>query len=141
MFAARCRGRERRFDALRTGHLQSPVHLVGRDVVEALALPCAVPGFPGGLQKRERSQDVGPCEGERIADRTVHVALGREVDHAVDGVFREQRAHGVVVADVAPDEGVVGGVLDVAEVGEVASFSDNIAATPASGGFRCRTSF
>ena len=78
------------------------------------------------MQKRERSQDVGPRESERIADRTVHVALGREVDHAVDGVFREQRAHGVVVADVAPDEGIVGGVFDVAEVGEVARIGQQV---------------
>ena len=54
------------------------------------------------------------------------MALGREVDHPVDGVFREQRAHGLVVADVAPHEGVVGSVLDVAQVGEVARIGQQV---------------
>ena len=105
---------------------QSSIHLVGRDVVEPFALPGASPDLLRGLQERERPHDIGAREGERIADRAVHVALGREVDHPVDGVFREQRAHGVVVADVASDEGVVGGVLDVAEVGEVARIGQQV---------------
>ena len=93
-------------------------------MVETLAFPGVSPRLLCGLQERERPHDVGPCEGERVANRTVYVAFGREVDHPVDGVFREQRAHGVVVADVAPDKGVVRGLFDVAEVGEVARIGE-----------------
>ena len=99
---------------------QRPVNFVGRDVVEASALPCAVPVLPCGLQQRQRPHHVGPREGERIADRAVDVAFGREVDHPVDVVSGEQRAHGLVVADVAFDERVVRTVLDVPQVREIA---------------------
>ena len=99
---------------------QGPVDLVGRDVVEASAFPCAVPMLPCGLQQRQRPHHVGPRESERIADRAVDVAFGREMDHPVYVVLREEAAHGVVVADVAFDERVVRTVLDVPQVREVA---------------------
>jgi len=48
------------------------------------------------------------------------MALRREVYDAVDVVLGHESADGVEVADVGSDEGVVGSVLYVPEVGEVA---------------------
>ena len=38
MLCARCRRSERRFDAVGMGQFQRAIHLVGRDMIEALAL-------------------------------------------------------------------------------------------------------
>ena len=57
---------------------------------------CAVPMLPCGLQQRQRPHHVGPRESERIADRAVDVAFGREMDHPVYVVLREEAAHGIV---------------------------------------------
>ena len=119
------RGRRRGEGRLHTpgmGQLEGPVHLVGRDVVEHLALISLrqrLPVFPGGLQQRQRPQHVGAREGERVLYRAVHVALGREVDDAVYPVSSDDLAHHVEVGDVATDERVVRPVLDVPEVGQV----------------------
>ena len=115
--------RERRLHPLGLGQLQGAVHLVGGYVVEALAgvaLRPLLPAHLGGLQQRERAHDVGAGEGERVHDAAVHVALGRQVYHALHAVLAHQGEHGAVVADVGPDEPVVGPVLDVLEVGQVA---------------------
>ena len=48
------------------------------------------------------------------------MALGGKVDDAVDFVFGDYAAHLVEVGDVGLHEGVVGSVLDVLQVGEVA---------------------
>ena len=103
------------------GQLQRTVHFVGRDVVEQLARPIAVPMLPRSFEQRQRTHDVRTREGKRIPDRAVHVALGCEVDHPVDAVLPEQFTHRLEVADVAPDESVVRPLLDVSKVGEVAS--------------------
>ncbi len=49
------------------------------------------------------------------------MAFGRKVDDPVDAVLPEQFTHRLEVADVAPDESVVPPLLDVREVGKVAS--------------------
>jgi hypothetical protein len=47
------------------------------------------------------------------------MALGCEVNDAIDLVFLHQTIHHIEVADVALYKGVVGLVLDIFEVGEV----------------------
>ena len=105
--------------SLGTGQLQRPVHLVGGDVVEQLACPITVPVFPCRLEQRERAQDVRTREGERIPDRAVDMAFGREVDDPVDVILTKQRPQHIQVADVPLLEHVVRGILDVPQVGEV----------------------
>ena len=77
MFSARGRGREGRLDALGPCHLQSPVHLVGGDVVEQLACPITVPVLPRSFEQRERAQDVRTRESERIPDRAVDTSRAK----------------------------------------------------------------
>ena len=113
-------GADVRVNTLGMGQFQGTVHLVRRDVVEQLALPLAVPVMLGRLKHRQGAKDIGPREGERVLDRAVHVALGSQVDHAVDAVFLEDAADRPEVADVGAHEHVVRGLLDVPEVRQVA---------------------
>ena len=52
-------------------HGQGAINLVGRDVVEALALILLGQRLPiefGGLQQAQRSHHIGAGKGERILD-------------------------------------------------------------------------
>ena len=104
--------------------LQRSVDLIGRDVVEALALVAlgaCRPDLLGRLQQAQRAEDIGAGEGEGIADAAIHVTLGRE-----------EATHGLVVADVGLDEGEVRCLchvsygLEVARVGELVEADDVI---------------
>ncbi len=119
----RCRGGEWRFNPFRIGQLQCAVYFIGGDVVEAFALVFLREGFPVflcSLQQRQRAHHVGACESERVLDRSVDMTLGSEMDDAVDFVLRDDAAHLVEVSDVGFDEGIVGFVLDILQIGEVA---------------------
>ena len=127
MLRRRGSGGEGGFDTLRVGELEGTVDLVGRDVVEEFPLVAFGAGFPAdlcGLEKGKCAHHVGAGESEGVEDRAVHMAFGREMDHAVDLIFLHDAAHLVVVADVGPDEGIVGFVLDVLQVGEVAGVGE-----------------
>ena len=105
------------------GKLKGAVDLVGGDVVEEFAfilLRQGVPVFLSGLKEREGAHDVGAGEGERVFDRTVDMALGGEMDDAVDTVTGDDATHLVKVGDVGLDKCVVRLVLDILEVGKVA---------------------
>ena len=121
------RGGEGRLYALGVRHLQRAIHLVGADVVEALALVLLRQRLPvelGGLQEREGAHDVGAGEGEGVLDAAVHVALGGQVDDAIDVLLLHQLVEGVEVADVHADKLVVRALLDVLQVGQVAGVSE-----------------
>ena len=119
---AGCRG-ERRLDAFGICHLQSPIHLVGGDVIEAFAFVLLWQAFPielGSLQEGECAHDVCTSEGEGILDAAIDVALSGEVDDAVHLLVLHQLQECVEVADVHLHELIVRLILDVLEVGEVA---------------------
>ena len=116
-------GAERRGGTLGMRQLESAVHFVGGYVVEELAVVALgqrVPVLLGSLQQRERAHHIGAGKGEGILDGAVDMALGGEMDDAVDAVLADDAAHLVEVGDVGLHEGIVGLVLDVLEVGEVA---------------------
>ena len=72
---------ERGLYSLGVGQLQRPVNLVGRDVIETLALVAlglAFPIFLRGLQQRQRADYVGVGERERVFDASVHVGSRRQ---------------------------------------------------------------
>ena len=48
------------------------------------------------------------------------MAFGREVDDPVDAVLLKQLTHRFEVADVAPDKSIVGPLLDIPQVGQIA---------------------
>ena len=83
-----------------------------------------LPVFLCGLEECEGAHDVCAGEREGILDGAVHVALGGEVDYAVDLIFLHYPAHLVKVCYVGLHEGIVGAVLDVLEVGEVAGIGE-----------------
>ena len=123
MFAARRLGGEGRCNSLRVSHLQRAVNLVSRNVVKPLALEFLRQRLPiqfCSLQQRQSTHHVGLGEGERVFDGAVNVALSGEVDDAVDLLVLHQLVERIKVADVHPDKLVVGLVLNVFEVGEIA---------------------
>ena len=114
-------------DAVGVGHLQGAIDLIGGDVVEALAFPLLGEGLPvelRGLQEGEGAHHVGLCEGEGVLDGAVHMALGGEMDDAVDMLVLHQLVNALEVADVHLDELVVGLALDILEVGEVTGIGE-----------------
>ncbi len=72
------------------------------------------------MQQAQRTHHIGLRKGERVLDAAVHMALGGEVDDAVDVLFLHQLVDAIEITDVHLDELIVGLVLDVLEVGEVA---------------------
>ena len=102
------------------GKLQSAVNLVGGYVVETFAVPIAVPSNFGGLQQAKSAHHIGFGKSEGVFYAAVHVALGGKVDNAVYIVLLEHFQHFVVVADVGFYKSVVGFVLHIFKVGQIA---------------------
>ena len=76
------------------------------------------------MQQAEGAHDVGAGEGEGVFDAAVYMALGSQVDDAVDVVLTHYVEHLVEVADVGAHEGVVGALFYIFEVGEVAGIGE-----------------
>ena len=96
-------------------------------MVEALAfvfLWKALPIYLRSLKQRQCAHHVSACKGERILNRAVYVALCSEVDNAVNLVLLHEFENHLEVADVALNECVVLLVLNVLQVGEVASICE-----------------
>jgi len=64
----------------------------------------AFPMAARGLQQGVRADDVGLDEGRRAVNGSVHMRLGREVEHGVGLEGLVDAVHGGVVADVGPLE-------------------------------------
>ncbi len=123
MLGAGCRGGERRLDAVRMGQFESSIHLVGRDVIEALALVLFRQRLPvefGCLEQAQSTHHVGTGKCEGVLDAAVYVALGCQVDDAVHLFLLHQLVEGVEVADVHLHKLVVGFLLDVLQVSQIA---------------------
>src|SRR3546814_12725462 len=75
------------------GRPQSPVYLVGRDMVEAVGASAALVQPDGlcRLQQRVRAVDIGVDKRIGAVDRAVHMAFSREVDGRVDRAVLEQQ--------------------------------------------------
>ena len=123
MLCTRCRRSERRFDTLWMCQFESAIHLIGRDVIEALALVLLRQRLPiefRSLQQRQRTHHIGLGKGEGIFDGTVHVTLCSEVDDAIDLLVLHQLVESIEVADVHLYKLVVRCLLNVLEVCQVA---------------------
>ena len=104
-------------------HLQCPIHLVGADVVEALAfIPFreTLPIELRGLQQRQGAHHVGSGKGEGVLDAPVYMALGCQMDDAVDMLVLHQLVECLKIADVHLHEPIVGLALNVLQIGQVA---------------------
>ena len=80
----------------------------------------AFPVELGGLQHAEGAHDVGLRESEGVLDAAVHMALGCEMNDAVDVFILHELQHALEVADVHADEHIVRTILNILQVGEVA---------------------
>ena len=123
MLARRGRGGIRGLNTLGMAQLKGAIHLVGRDVVEALALVLLGQALPielGSLQQREGTHHVGACKGEGVLDAAVHVALGSQMDDAINLLLLQQAVDEVKIADVGFDKVVVGTRFDILEIGQIA---------------------
>ena len=126
---ARCLGSERSRNALRMSHLQGTIHLIGRDVVETLALVTLTKTLPVDLcrlAQRQGTHHVGLSESEWILDTSIYVALSSEMDDAIHLVVLHQLQRLVEIADIALNESLVRLVLNVFEVSQVACVSQLI---------------
>ena len=93
-------------------------HVIGRR--EGLPV-----GF-GGLEEGKSAHHIGLGEGEGILDGAVHVAFCRKMDDAVHVLLLHETEDTLEVADVHLDKAVVGAVLNVLEVGQVAGVGEFI---------------
>ena len=123
VLAAAGLGAEGRHDAFGVGEFECAINLVGRDMVETFAVSIAVPIHLGGLQEAQRTHHIGLREGERVFDGAVHVALGGEVDDAIDLLVLHELVNRLEVADVGLYELIVRLVLDVFQIGKIACVS------------------
>ena len=123
---AGCLGSERSRNALRMSHLQGTINLIGRDVVETLALVTLRKTLPVNLcslKQRQGTHHVGLSEGERILDTSIYMALGSEMNDAIHLVVLHQLQHQVEIADITLNESIVRLILNVLEVSQITCVS------------------
>ena len=113
------RSRFERIGLLRRADLDRAVDLVGADVHDARDLEP-----PGGVHDHVGAEAVGVDEVVGPDDRTVDVALGREVHDRVVAAHRVLERLGI--ADVALHELVARVVVDVAQRREVAGVGERV---------------
>ena len=99
----------------RAGRSQRAVDLVGGDLQE--------PPDAGGarrLQQAQRAPDGGLPTGSSRDDASIHVTLGGEIHHGVDGVTAAELEDRRAFANVGPHEDVPAVTFQIAQVLEVA---------------------
>ena len=127
VFATGCLGGEGGLYTFGVGHLECAIYFVGTDVIKTLAFVFLWQGFPIELcclKEGEGAHDIGLGKGEGVFDGAVYMALCSKVDDAIDFLCLHEGKHSLEVADVHLHEAVVGPVLDVLEVGEVACIGE-----------------
>ena len=113
---------ERRFKPLGIGKLKRTVLLIGRDMIEDftfVSLGSLFPSATGCLKQRECAHHIGTGEEEGVKNRTVNMAFGCQMYHAIHFILLHQHFHLLEIADIPFHEKVVGGILHVREVGEI----------------------
>ena len=115
-------GRERRFYAFRMSHFQCSIHLIGTDMVEALAFVLfwqALPVCFGSLKQRERSHHIGLRKSKRIFDAAVNMTLCCKVDDAIYLLILHEFEDTVEIANIHLHELVVRLILNILEVRKI----------------------
>ena len=127
MLSGRSPGAERRLYAFRVIHSKGSIDLIGRDMVEHLALIALRKTLPiqfGGLKQAQGPHYISPREGERVFYAPVNVGLSGKVDNPVDLLVLHQFIEAFEVAYVHLDKLVVRLVLYVLEIGKIACVSE-----------------
>ena len=111
------------------GHFKCTIYLIGGDVVEALALVFLRERLPielGCLKEREGAHDVGACEGKRIFDGAIDMALGCKMYYAIDMLILHELIESIEVADIHLHKLVIRLILNILEVCQITSVSQLI---------------
>ena len=73
----------------------------------------------GSLQHGERTHYISTSKGERILDRTVHVAFGCKMDNTVYLILLHQRKYGIEITDIRLNKSIIWSLLDILQIGQV----------------------
>src|SRR5690606_5838015 len=76
--------------------------------------------FPGSVKQVDRSDYIVQDNCDRVTDGTVDMRLGRQVNHAIRPLRSEQLIDERIIGNVAFDEAIVGSVLNIPEISQVA---------------------
>ena len=117
---------ERWFKAFGMSHFESPVNFIRGDVVETFSLVLFRQAFPiefCRLKHAEGPHHVRTGESERVLYAAVHMALGCKMDHSVNLFFLHQGVNRIEIADVRLYEAIIGSVLDILEICQIAGIS------------------
>ena len=107
-------------------HFERTIDLIGGNVVEALALVFLWERLPiefCGMQERESSHHISASECEWVFDGAINMRFSCKVDDTIDVFVLHQLIERIEVADIHLHELVIWLILDVLEVGEIASIS------------------
>ena len=109
--------------SLRPCQLQRPVNLIGRDMVEPFALILFGKRLPMAfrrLQQGKGAYHVCHCKCERVLYAAVHMAFGSKVYYPVYLLLLHQGEDCIEIADIRLYEPVIGLVLYIPEIGQIA---------------------
>ena len=89
----------------------------------------AIRQFPRRLRAVQHngcSQHIGLHKHFRVLDTSVHMALGCKMNHTINIIFRKYFADGFFITDISADECVVGLVLNILQVLQIAGICEHI---------------
>ena len=105
---------------------QRTIYLIGRDVIEPLALIFLRQTLPvqlSRLQHTQRSHHIRASKSKRILDRTIHMALCCQMNNAIHFLLLHQRINRVKVADIGLHKTIIRLILYVLQVSQIAGIS------------------
>ncbi len=105
---------------------EGTIHFIRAHVIKPAAFEPAGPGAARRVQEGHGAEYIRSHEGHRIADRAVDVAFRSKMDHSLEVIFFKKSLQKICVEDIAFFKNVVGQVLDIAQVFEVAGVSQGI---------------
>ena len=99
---------------------QGAVYFVGADMIEQLAFEIVFPCGAGGVEQGDGAHDIGAYEFHGIGYRTVYMRFGGQMYHAVETVFFKEFRHTFLVHDIALLENIIGRVLHIFQIFQIA---------------------
>ncbi len=114
------------FFGKKTGVAQRAVNFIRGNVIKKASFVIIFPVMARCIQQVGGAHDVGVDKFHRAADRPVYMRLGGQMDHRIDSIFSEKQLHLIGIGDVGLHESVVGLVLYIRQVFEVAGVGEFI---------------
>jgi hypothetical protein len=86
----------------------------------------SVPGLPGSVQQVDRARHIGLQERGGPGNGPVYMRFGSKVDHPVKAITPEYLKHIIGIQNVPLQKSIVGMVLDILKVFQVAGIGKGI---------------